>query len=205
MKLVQMALSTPVLVWFGNVLVKNSSTILAKYFTETECNVDSIFKLFDNLFISLVDCEDNGISTKNHCFSFISSFLPLWFNSNVESFNSQFNKALLTTIAILEEELKTIISKVIAKNTISSNWNNSNYFKSGILEIPSQTIDWLETVININASIENRQINFVIFPYPNGGWAAQCVPPSLEEKFINEFLFQSNGLVKQKNFLKYLV
>ena len=176
------------LVWkcFGKKLIKQ---FLAKYFTETECNVDSIFKLFDNLFISLVDCEDNGISTKNHCFSFISSFLPLWFNSNVESFNSQFNKALLTTIAILEEELKTIISKVIAKNTISSNWNNSNYFKSGILEIPSQTIDWLETVININASIENRQINFVIFPYPNGGWAAQCVPPSLEEKFSQRIPF----------------
>ena len=69
----------------------------------------NIFESFDSLYISLVDCEDNGISTVGHCFSFISSFLPLWFNSNTDSFNSQFNKALLTTIAILEEELKTTI------------------------------------------------------------------------------------------------
>ena len=50
----------------------------------------------------------------------------------------------------IKEELKTTFGKVITKNTISTNWNNSNYFKKGILETPSQTTDWLKTVININ-------------------------------------------------------
>ena len=138
----------------------------------------------------LIKCEDNGILTEKHCFSFISSFLPLCFNSNIDNFNNQFLKALLTTIEILEEELKTTIGKLIAKETIINNWNDCNYFKNGILEIPSQTLDWMETVVNINATIvKNNPINFVIFPYPNGGWAAQCVPPSLKKKFNQRITF----------------
>lgn len=177
------------LIWesFGKQLIEQ---FLVKYFNSITCNVDSIYELFDDLFISLVDCEDNGVFTEKHCFSFISSFLPLWFNSNIDNFNNQFFKALLTTIEILEEELKTTIGKLIAKETIINNWNNSNYFKNGILEIPSQTLDWMETVVNINATIvKNNPINFVIFPYPNGGWAAQCVPPSLEKKFNQRIAF----------------
>lgn len=177
------------LVWktFGKQLIEQ---FLVKYFKESKCNIDYTSELFDNLFISLVDCEDNGISTENHCFSFISSFLPLWFNTDTKNFNNQFSKALSTTIVILEEELKTTIGKVIAQNTIIINWNNSTCFKNGILEIPSQTIDWVETVVNINATTtKSRQINFVVFPYPNGGWAAQCVPLSLKEKFSQRIAF----------------
>ena len=176
------------LVWkgFGKQLIEQ---FLVQYFKEAYCDIDYIFESFDSLYISLVDCEDNGISTVGHCFSFISSFLPLWFNSNTDSFNSQFNKALLTTIAILEEELKTTIGKAIAKNAIISNWNDDNCFKNGILEIPSQTIDWIETVVNLNNTNENNPVNFVVFPYPNGGWAAQCVPPSLSKKFEQRISF----------------
>ncbi len=76
----------------------------------------------------LIKCEDNGVLTEKHCFSFISSFLPLLFNSNIGNFNNQFLKALLTTIEILEEELKTTIGKLIAKKTIINNWNDCNYF-----------------------------------------------------------------------------
>lgn len=176
------------LIWkdFGSQLIEK---FLAKYFNVTNCNVKDIYKLFDELFISLVDCEDNGVLTKSHCFSFISSFLPLWFDSNTETFNTQFLKVLSITIQVLEEELKTTIGKVIAKDTIIRNWNNCNCFHNGILEIPSQTIDWLENVININNTAETNLINFVIFPYPNGGWAAQCVPPSLKEKFGQRIAF----------------
>ena len=176
------------LVWknFGKQLIQQ---FLAKYFTETECNVGSIFKLFDNLFISLVDCEDNGVPAEKHCFSFISSFLPLWFNTNTDNFNNQFYKVLLITMTVLEEELKTTIGKEIAKNTIITNWNDSSFFNNGILQIPSQTIDWVETVININESAKNKHINFVVFPYPTGGWAAQCVPPSFKNKFGKRIAF----------------
>ena len=52
----------------------------------------------------------------------------------------------------------------------------------GILEIPAQTFPWLEDVVNYNKT-HNNNVKFVIFPYSAGGWAAQCVPPSVEEEF----------------------
>ena len=62
------------LIWkdFGSQLIEK---FLSKYFNDANCNVKDICKLFDELFISLVDCEDNGILTKPHCFSFISTFM----------------------------------------------------------------------------------------------------------------------------------
>lgn len=176
------------LIWqhFGKKLISQFS---AKYFKDSKCNIDHIFEIVDNSFISLVDCEDNGISAEKHCFSFITSFLPLWFNTDTDNFNNQFYKVLLTTITVLEEELKTIIGKEIAKDTIINNWKDTTQFNNGILVIPSQTIDWVETVININETNKNKCINFVIFPYPNGGWAAQCVPPSLKNKFGQRISF----------------
>ena len=173
------------LIWksYGKQLIEKC---LLKHFPEI---TDSIFQSFDDSFIALVDCEDNGVPTAKHSFSFISSFLPLWFDNSTDDFNNQFYKVLTTTITVLEEELKTAIGKEMAKTILLSNWNDDNYFSNGILEIPSQTIDWVETVININNSAETKPVNFVIFPYPNGGWAAQCVPPSLENKFGQRISF----------------
>lgn len=140
--------------------------LASKYFPKPTYNAAPIFYHFDNNVISLVDCEDNGVPTESHCFSFISSFLPLWFNNSTDDFNNQFYKVLVTTMAVLEEELKTVIGKNIAQNIITWNWGDSNFFKNGILEIPSQTIDRVETVTHINKFNETNQINFVIFPYP---------------------------------------
>lgn len=176
------------LIWnsFGKKLIE---FVLEKHFPGFTCDINAIVETFDNYFVSPVDYEDNGIQAQNHRLSFISSFLPLWFNNSQDNFNRQFYQVLVITMKILEQELKTTIGKEIAKATIESNWNSTNYFKNGILEIPSQTMDWVETVISINNSTESKKINFVIFPYPDGGWAAQCVPPSLENKFAKRVPF----------------
>ena len=179
------------LIWkaFGMELI---CKLIKQYFTNINLNMNEIFNSFDESFISPVDCEDNGISTATHCFSFISSFLPLWFNNSSENFNNQFYKVLNTTIMVLEEQLKTIIGKEVAKTIITNNWNDNNYYNNGILEIPSQTLNWVDTVLSINESAKNHYINFVIFPYPNGGWAAQCVPPSSSNKFGQRISFPTD-------------
>lgn len=120
------------LVWksYGKQLIVNLGE---KYFSELSFDSNYIFQTFDNHFISLVDGEDNGISAQTHCFSFVSSFLPLWFNNGIENFNNQFYKALLTTITVLEEELKTLIGTEAAKNIIMNKWNDDNFFANGIL------------------------------------------------------------------------
>lgn len=96
---------------------------------------------------------------------------------------------------ILEEELKTEIGKDLSFMIVETNWASisRNCFDNGILQIPSQTINWLEPVIKINnICSSDLAINFVIFPYSDGGWAAQCVPPSLDEKFNQRISFPSS-------------
>ena len=47
---------------------------------------------------------------------------------------------------------------------------------------------WLEEVVSYNKR-NNDEIKFVIFSCPRKGWAAQCVPPSVEEKFCQLISF----------------
>lgn len=102
-------------------------------------------------------------------------------------------KQFYRAIIISQQKLKTNVAKKVAKTIIISHWKNNRFFYNGILEIPSQTMLWEETVININSNTEmNSRINFVVFPYPNGGWAAQCVPPSLKDIFAQRIPFPSD-------------
>ncbi len=102
------------LVWesYGRQLI---TLFLGKYFPKTNnIDIDAIFESFDNFFIVPVDCENNERDA-THCFSFIPYFLPLWFNNKQTDFNNRFKKALVTTITVLEEALKTTIGKELAK------------------------------------------------------------------------------------------
>ncbi len=190
------------LVWnhYGKDLIKQ---LLAKYFPENNSDivVNTVFKAFDESYIALVDCEDNGIATAPHIFSFIASFLPLWFENSTAKFNHQFAKALEVTTEVLEQALKTTIGKEISRSIIEANWANPSSFNFGILKIPAQTIDWLTPVTSINSREEDKshQIDFVIFPYPNGGWAAQCVPMSVDEKFSKRVPFPASWAGETEN------
>lgn len=209
------------LVWrdYGKQLI---TLIFKHYFPTIKCDnklIDSIFKTFDEKFVVPIDLEDNGKQKDKHSFSFITSFLPLYFNTNTENFNRQFYKALIATIEVLELKLMEMISQYPSNDTfktklsiktefsilfqnfkskigkkfsplvILSRYFSNDYFNNGILCIPSQTLEWKESVIQINSSRNFRKINFVIFEYPDGGWAAQCVPPSLENEFGQRISF----------------
>lgn len=180
------------LVWkyYGEKLVFNYMNY-NPYFCKHTDLTHTILKKIDDTIISLVDCEDNGISSEKHLFSFISDFLPLWFERKPD-FDKQFYQVLKIVIEVLEQNIIKNISDVISENILLYNYSNSKYFSNGILEIPSQTINWLDTVIKINdssTSLCNENIDFVIFPYPDGGWAAQCVPPNLSHKFEQRIPF----------------
>ncbi len=176
------------LVWkqYGRQLIEQ---ILIEKYDRLLCDVDNAFELIDSKHISPVDCVDNGIANADHIFSFIPCFLPSWLNTTADEFNRKFNNVLLTTIDVLKEAIQDTINKLTAKEKIIWNYKNKDYFQDGILEIPSQTMEWSETVIKINESVQSEPINFVIFPYPNGGWAAQCVPPSKERMFKQRIPF----------------
>lgn len=179
------------LVWrtFGHKLISN---YLEKFFPERVCLSSQIFNKFDEEVISLVDCEDNGIHTEKHCFSYIPSFLPLW-TENRPDYDECFGEVLSITIEIFKKELFKTIQTVIAEKVLDESRKSINLFKDNILKIPSQSIPWPQPIVEINNSVtlEEDLINFVIFQYPAGGWAAQCVPPSLEngDKFKKRIPF----------------
>lgn len=192
------------LVWkdYGRKIIE---LVLKTHFPDIKCDVDFIFKTFDKNFIVPVDLEDNGQQKEVHCFSFITLFLPLWFNNKPKAFNKQFKKVLeqklIETIngedvsgamysnnSIKLQSFKAELGKKMGKKVLIHRYHSKKYFKNGVLEIPSQTIDWKEAVFEINSTI-NEKINFVIFPYPDGGWAAQCVPPSIKEELSQRIPF----------------
>jgi uncharacterized UPF0160 family protein len=80
---------------------------------------------------------------------------------------------------ILKEIIKDKVVQVATKKELQKRYDCIN---DGVLEIPAQTMPWLEEVVSFNQSHDYR-VKFVIFPYPAGGWAAQSVPPSIEKKF----------------------
>lgn len=137
----------------------------------------NIVKIIDTEIIQYIDAEDNGKDLGKHDMSFISSYLPAWYENN-PNFEKQFSKALNITLNVLEQKIQHIISETYAEKILRERVNDISDY---ILEIPSQTFPWLKAICNINK--EDLVVAFVIFPYPAGGWAAQCVPPSLEEKF----------------------
>lgn len=157
-----------------------------------------IWPAIDDEIISKVDLEDNGFDSSPHLFSFIPNFLPDWCAGVNPDYDNAFNEVLSVVIKILENEIKTRISAILASEKIDSlfesdeeNFDEYTPFCNHILELPCQTIPWKESVIKHNKSAESDEdiVNFVIFPYPNGGWAAQCVPPSMEEEFNQRIPF----------------
>ena len=166
------------LVWkhFGNEIILNflEKANLLDMLSETSSN---IARTIDENVIQFVDAENNGIDLGLHCFSFISTYLPEWYESN-----PNFEKLLHIVISVLEQNIRQKIAQAYATEVVRNRVTTTQYFSNRILEIPSQTTPWLEPVCNINHQ-KDMDIAFVIFPYPAGGWAAQCVPLSLKEPF----------------------
>lgn len=150
----------------------------------------------DEDIISKVDAEDNGMEMKNHAFSYIENFLPPWYEQ--QEYDEAFKEVLNITVMILEKEITQRIERIVAAEEIKDRCHyvydgeieKEPYLLQNILELPNQKIPWLEAVVmHNNNSDDDKAIDFVIFPYPDGGWAAQCVPPSLEKKFEKRISF----------------
>lgn len=139
--------------------------------------VQKIKEKIDKEYIIPVDLEDNGKKVGNHAFSIVSNVFLTWLDP--QDFDSAFMKATTIVFDILKGIIKREIAKVATEPYLQKSFK---MVKDAILEIPAQTMQWEEYVVNYNAC-NNYRIKFVIFPYPRGGWAAQCVPPSLEERF----------------------
>ena len=171
------------LIW--NAFGKELITLLSS----NKLSYDSVNKLFNQIdleIIQKIDEQDNGLSTDKHNFEYIQSYLPAW-NSEKIDYNKNFEECLIITKSILEKTIIEYISKELAQQEIinkifNPSLEDNELLKENIILLPNQTIPWLETIIKLNNIIE-QQIDFVVFPYPTGGYALQCVPISLDNKF----------------------
>ncbi len=143
-------------------------------------NTDEILTIkeqIDREVIIPVDMEDNGEKISSHTFNFIPKFLPSWLET--PNYDDAFSRVEAIMFDILKEIIKNKVVQVVTKRELQKRYKCIN---DGILEIPAQTMPWLEDVIKYNNN-HNYDVKFVIFPYPAGGWAAQSVPPSIKRKF----------------------
>ncbi len=165
------------LIWrkFGNYLIAYLSNFKLSSQETTE-----IANLIDYHIIQNIDLEDNGKSMANHPFKTITSFLPCW-NKN-DNYNEKFEQCANVACIELENIIETYIANALAPYELISRINNNETHFENILLIPCQTFPWESGVINHNNNSEHK-IDFIVFPYPDGGYALQCVPPSLEDKF----------------------
>lgn len=165
------------LVWkaFGKQVILNIAKELEVIIDDED--VDRIIEEIDREVIIPVDMEDNGEGTESHVFSFVPKFLPTWMEE--PDYDEAFY--MIETIAsmIFEEIVKEKIVKVVTQSELQRRFEN---IENGILEIPAQTMPWVEEVVRYNEAHGNA-VKFVIFPYPGGGWAAQSVPPAMDRKF----------------------
>lgn len=139
--------------------------------------IKTIKEQIDREVIIPVDIEDNGEKINSHTFSFIPKFLPSWLEN--PNYDDAFCRVETIVFGILKEIIKDKVVQVATKKELQKRYAGIN---DGILEIPAQTMPWIEEVVSYNES-HNYKVKFVIFPYPAGGWAAQSVPPSIEKKF----------------------
>lgn len=164
------------LVWrnFAEEAIKNVMSKEGVSINDDE--IKAIKEYIDREIIIPVDMEDNGEKISSHTFSFVPKFLPSWINP--KNYDDAFSKVEKIVYDILREIIRDKVVQIATKKELQKRYD---CIDDGILEIPAQTMSWLEDVVRYNES-HNYKVKFVIFPYPAGGWAAQCVPPSIDER-----------------------
>lgn len=127
------------------------------------------FELFDKKFVQPIDMTDNYGQDKypNPMSAYISSLNPLT-DSDKESSDRQFEKAVLIAKDMLERMFMTMVSK---KNTDGLLREKINKSDKCVLVL-DKYLPWQNVVIN------ESEIKFVIFPSPREGYNLQTVPSS---------------------------
>ena len=145
-----------------------------------EWRVYEIKEQIDKEIIIPIDDEDDPENVKKefkeHTFSFIPKFYPSFLDE--QDFDAAFMEVLQVVTKLLKAIIKSKVVQMAERPYLRSILGKS---VMGILELPAQTINWVGEVVKYNET-HDYIIKFVIFPHPDGGFAAQCVPPSLEEK-----------------------
>lgn len=92
--------------------------------------------------------------------------------------------------AIIKQKIYRIIDDFYGDRIIVKIIDHAQLSEHSILTIPSQTLNWAPSIIEHNSKNPKNAIDFVMYPYPAGGWAIQCVPPSIDKIFMQRIPFK---------------
>lgn len=148
------------------------------------------FELFDKKFVQPIDLTDNYGQEKypNPLASYIASLNPL-FDTDRESSDGQFEKAVEIAEEILKREFLTIVSK-----------NNSDVYIRECLKESDGNIVILDRYARWqNVIIKETDIKFVIFPSPRQGFNLQTVPSSFKSNKSARIEFPEDWFDKSRD------
>ena len=148
--------------------------------------VDECFITIDTNYIEDIDKIDNGFYTHS-VFDFIPLYLPRW-DENFNMIDAYFWTAINCAKSLLYQIINKQISEAKSNSLIDSILEKNN---CNIIELPCQNINWLDKILQYNVTAIHP-IDFVVFPYPSGGYAAQTVPPNNDDIFGKRIPFPTS-------------
>ena len=142
-------------------------------------NVEDVFNAFDKDLVEAIDADDNGIFPKieSQCKVKTLSEVFKLFNPGYKSGqyeSDQFKKAVNFAKAVIEEELLSVIGKVIAKEQVlkalDKKENHAIYLE--------EYMPYEQTVLQTESA---NDVYFAVYPSNRGGYGIKTIPVSQED------------------------
>ena len=142
-------------------------------------NVEDVFNTFDKDLIEAIDADDNGVFPKIEASYKVKTLSEVFklFNPGYKSGqkeSGQFKKAVTFAKVIIEEELVSVIGKVIAKEQVlkalEKKENHTLYL--------DEYMPYEQTVLTTESAAD---VYFVVYPSNRGGYGIKTIPISQED------------------------
>lgn len=107
---------------------------------------------------------------------------------------------------ILEQKIRQIVDEFYATRIIETLTQDTNNMKCSCLTIPAQTFPWKKGIFAYNEKHKDNPIRFVMYPYPNGGWAIECVQKSsaLDDRYTKITPLLSKSPYKLRKLIEFV-
>ena len=142
-------------------------------------NVEDVFNTFDKDLIEAIDADDNGVFPKIEASYKVKTLSEVFklFNPGYKSGqkeSDQFKKAVTFAKVIIEEELVSVIGKVIAKEQVlkalEKKENHTLYL--------DEYMPYEQTVLTTESAAD---VYFAVYPSNRGGYGIKTIPISQED------------------------
>lgn len=142
-------------------------------------NVEEVFTMFDKDLVEAIDADDNGIFPKIEAQYKVKTLSEVFklFNPSYKSGqneNDQFKKAVTFAKTVIEEELLSVIGKVIAKTQVLKALEK----KENHALFLDEYMPYEQTILQEESAAD---VYFAVYPSNRGGYGIKTIPISQED------------------------